>query len=102
MNKDPFRYYITSPEFIQLAVIMYVRFPLSFRNVEDLLHERGIDIYHESVRKWVSRFGPMFAEKIRTKRASFTRQQVLSAESGLRSVILCPSLMPWHCQTKLA
>ena len=41
---SPFRYFKTSPEIIRLAVMMYVRFPLSLRNVEDLLHERGIDI----------------------------------------------------------
>ena len=39
---NPFRYFKTSPEVIRLAVMMYVRFPLSLRNVEDLLHERGI------------------------------------------------------------
>jgi putative transposase len=61
MNKNPFRYFNTSPEIIQLAVMLYVRFQLSLRNVEDLLHERGIDICHESVRLWVDRFGPMFA-----------------------------------------
>lgn len=54
--------------------MMYVRFPLSLRNVEDLLHERGIDICHESVRLWVDRFGPVFAGKIRAKRASYMRQ----------------------------
>ncbi len=74
MTKNPFRYFKTSPKIIQLAVMMYVRFPLSLRNVEDLLHERGIDICHESVRLWVDRFGPIFAGKIRTKRASFMRQ----------------------------
>ena len=57
MIKNPFRYFKTSPEIIQLAVMMYVRFPLSLRNVEDLLHERGVDICHESVRLWVDRFG---------------------------------------------
>ena len=43
---------------------MYVKFPLSLRNVEDLLHERGIDICHETVRFWWNRFGPMFAAEI--------------------------------------
>ncbi len=51
-NHNPFRYFKTSPEIICLAVMMYVRFPLSLRNVEDLLHERGIDICHETVRYW--------------------------------------------------
>jgi putative transposase len=48
--------------------MMYVRFPLSLRNVEDLLQERGIDISHETVRFWWNRFGPMFASEIRRKR----------------------------------
>ena len=74
MSKSPFRYFKTSPEIIQLAVMMYVRFPLSLRNVEDLLHERGIDICHESVRLWVDRFGTHFAKKIRKQRASYMRQ----------------------------
>ena len=46
---------------MRLAVMMYVRFPLLLRNVEDLLHERGIDISHETVRFWWNRFGPLFA-----------------------------------------
>ncbi len=51
-KRSPFRYFKTSPEIIRLTVMMYVRFPLSLRNVEDLLHERGIDISHETVRFW--------------------------------------------------
>jgi len=70
---DPFKYFKTSREIIRLAVMMYVRFPLSLRNVEDLLHERGIDISHESVRFWWNRFGPMFASEIRKKRAERLR-----------------------------
>jgi len=68
IKHNPFRYFKTSPEIIRLAVMMYVRFPLSLRNVEDLLHERGIDICHETVRYWWNRFGPMFAKEIRRKR----------------------------------
>ena len=49
---SPFSYFKTSPEVIRLAVMMYVRFPLSLRNVEDLLHERGVDVSHETVRFW--------------------------------------------------
>lgn len=67
-KSDPFRYFKTSREIIRLAVMMYVRFPLSLRNVEDLLHERGIDVSHESVRFWWHRFGPMFAAEIRKRR----------------------------------
>jgi len=53
--------------------MLYVRFPLSLRNVEDLLHERGIDISHETVRYWWNRFGPMFAAEIRRKRVQQMR-----------------------------
>lgn len=60
-KRSPFRYFKTSPAIIRLAVMMYVRFPLSLRNVEDLLHERGIDVSHETVRFWWNRIGPMFA-----------------------------------------
>jgi putative transposase len=68
IKRSPFRYFKTSPEIIRLAVMMYVRFPLSLRNVEDLLHERGIDICHETVRYWWLRFGPMFAAEIKKRR----------------------------------
>jgi putative transposase len=67
-HPSPFRYFKTSPEVIRLAVMLYIRFPLSLRNVEDLLHERGIEISHETVRFWCNRFGPMFASEIRRKR----------------------------------
>ncbi len=56
-----------------MAVMMDIRFPLSFRNVEDLLHERGIDICHETVRFWWNRFGPMFAAEIRQRRVEGMR-----------------------------
>jgi len=61
---------------IRLAVMMYIRYPLSLRQVEDLLFERGIDICHETVRFWWNRFGPMFAAAIRKRRVhhrSFSR-----------------------------
>ena len=51
-KSSPFRYFKTSRGIIRFAVMMYVRFALSLRNVEDLLHERGIDISHETVRFW--------------------------------------------------
>ncbi|WP_380054084.1 IS6 family transposase [Falsihalocynthiibacter sp. SS001] len=72
-KRSPFRYFKTSPEIIRLAVMLYVRFPLSLRNVEDLLHERGIDVSHETVRFWWNRFGPTFAAEIRRKRVSRLR-----------------------------
>ena len=72
-KRDPFKYFKTSPEIIRLAVMMYVRFPLSLWNVEDLLHERGINISHETVRFWWNRFGPLFAAEIRRRRVDRMR-----------------------------
>jgi putative transposase len=59
----------------------YVRFPLSLRNVEDLLHERGIDVSHEAIRYWWLKFGPMFAAEIRKRRIQ-----------GMKSSRLCRHL----------
>jgi len=66
----PFKGFNSSPEVIRLVVLMYVRPPLSLRNVEDLLFERGIDICHDTVRHWWNRFGPLFAEDVRRQRIS--------------------------------
>jgi len=68
-KRSPFKYFKTSPEIIRLAMMLYVRFPLSLRNVEDLLHERGVDISHETVRFWWNRFGPLFANEIKKRRS---------------------------------
>ena len=72
-QRSPFRYFKTSPEIIRLAVMLYVRYPLSLRNVEDLLHERGIKFSHETVRFWWTRFDPIFAAEIRRKRVERMR-----------------------------
>ena len=68
-NPISFRYFKTSPEIIQLAVLLYVRFPRSLRNEEDLLHERGVDVSYESVWYWWHRFGLQFASQIKKCRA---------------------------------
>jgi putative transposase len=67
--RNPFSAISTArPEVIRLTVMMYIRYPLSLRQVEELLFERGIDICHETVRFWWNRFGPMFAAAIRQRR----------------------------------
>jgi putative transposase len=74
--RNPFRYFNSLPGVIRLTAMMYVRYPLSLRQVEDLLVERGIDICHEAVRFWWNRFAPMFANEIRKRRLhrrSFSR-----------------------------
>jgi putative transposase len=65
--RNPFRSFNSSPEVIRLTV-MDIRYPLSLRQVEDLLFERGIDICHETVRFWWNRFSPMSAAEIRKRR----------------------------------
>ncbi|MDP6059780.1 MAG: IS6 family transposase [Pirellulaceae bacterium] len=71
--RNHFRYFKTSPEIIRLAVMMYIRFPLSLRQVEDVLHERGIETSYETVRAWWNRFGPIFAAEIKKKRSASMR-----------------------------
>ena len=66
--QNPFRYFNSSPEVIRSTVMLYVRFPLSLRQVEDLLYERGIDISYETVRYWWNRFGPLFSSESRKRR----------------------------------
>lgn len=56
-----------------MAVTLYVRYPLSLRNVKDLLFKYGIDICHETVRFWWNRFGPLFASDIKRQRISRMR-----------------------------
>ncbi len=72
-QRSPFGSFRTSPEIIRLAVMMYERFPLSLRNVEDPLHERGIEVSHETVQFWWQRFGPRFAAEIRRTRVNGMR-----------------------------
>lgn len=78
MAKNPFPYFKPSHEVIQLGVMMYVRFPLSLRNVGDQHHERGIDICHEDVRLWLNCFGTCFgtcfAHRNRKRRSEYTRR----------------------------
>ncbi|MDG1287941.1 MAG: IS6 family transposase [Rickettsiales bacterium] len=60
-----FKYYKTSPEIIKLAVMYYIRYPLSLRQVEDILHERGIDVCHETIRYWWNKFGAIFSKEMK-------------------------------------
>jgi putative transposase len=83
-NRAPFRYFKTSPEIIRLAVMLHIRFSLSLRNVEDLLHERGIEISHETVRYWWNRFGPTFTAELRRKRVDRMRGRNTGAGTSTR------------------
>ena len=68
MQKISYTGYRFPPEIIHQAVWLYLRFTLSFRDVEDLLAERGILVSYESVRRWVNHFGPMIAADLRKRR----------------------------------
>ena len=68
---NPFRYFNSSPEVIRSAVMLYVRYPLSLRQIENLLFERGIDVCHETVRFWWNRFSPLLAAGIRKRRVDY-------------------------------
>ena len=70
---SPFRYSDSTPVLICEVVLLYVRFPLSLQNVEDLLFERGYDLCHDTIRLWWNRFGPLFAGEIRRRRVSQMR-----------------------------
>jgi hypothetical protein len=61
------------PEIIQHAIWLYLRFTLSYRDVEDLLAERGLDVSYETVRRWVLKFGPLIARKLRQGRRPSAR-----------------------------
>src|SRR6202043_1063377 len=68
MTKISHSGYRFPPEIIQQAIWLYIRFSLSFRDVENLLAERGIMVSYETVRRWVNHFGPTIAAKLRTRR----------------------------------
>ena len=90
--RNPFRYFNNSPEVIRLAVLLYIRYPLSLRQVEDLLFERGIDICHETVRFWWNRFGSMFAAEIRKRRV---HDQLFRNGDGTSMRYSCRSMERW-------
>jgi len=78
---SPFRYFKTSPEIIRLAVMMYVRFPLSLRNVEDFFHEWGVGVSHEIVRFWWNRFEQCLQQKFIEK--GITKQGLTRIGDGI-------------------
>src|SRR5271165_3514571 len=68
MTKISYAGYRFPPEIIQQAIWLYLRFTLSFRDVEDLLAERGIVVSYETIRRWVNHFGPAIAADLRKRR----------------------------------
>jgi putative transposase len=72
MKALSYRGYRFSPVIIQHAVWLYLRFTLSFRDIQDLLAERGIIVSHETIRRWVAHFGPLYARRLRSMRPAPT------------------------------
>src|SRR4051812_33559849 len=68
LRRSPFHGHRFPPEVIRHAVWLYLRFTLSFRDIEDLLAERGLDVSYETIRRWVLKFGPLFARELRRRR----------------------------------
>jgi len=68
MPRISYRYCHFPAEIIQHTVWLYARFTLSFRDIEELLAERGIEVSYESIRRWVARFGPQIARRLRHHR----------------------------------
>ena len=69
-------------------MILYIRYPLSLRQVEDLLFERGIDICYETVRLWWNRFGPMFAAATQKRRIHHRSYAVFATKRWHREAAL--------------
>jgi putative transposase len=69
MARLSYRRHRFPPPIIQHAIWLYLRFTLSYRDVEELLAERGIDVSYETVRRWVLKFGPVVARRLRERPA---------------------------------
>ena len=91
MNKISYKRHRFPPQVIQHAVWLYFRFTLSFRDVEDLLAERGLDVSYESIRYWVLKFGKQYARKINRRRPRPSGQwhldEVFVSINGKRSYL---------------
>ena len=91
MNKISYSRHRFPSEIIRYAVWLYFRFPLSYRDVEDLLEERGIDVSYETVRRWAQKFGQAYAKRLRTTRprsdVRWHLDEVFVTISGKRSYL---------------
>jgi putative transposase len=91
MNKISYSRHRFPSEIIRYAVWLYFRFPLSYRDVEDLLAERGIDVSYETVRRWALKFGQAYARRLRTIRprpdVRWHLDEVFITISGKRSYL---------------
>src|SRR5271170_4608076 len=96
MRKISYAGYRFPPEVIHQAIWLYLRFTLSFRDVEDFLAERGIAVSYETVRRWVNHLGPMIAAHLRKRRPkphatwqALSTCQIRGAKGHRPRAILC-------------
>jgi putative transposase len=68
MDQLSYRRHRFPPPIIQRAIWLYLRFTLTYRDVEELLAERGLDVSYETVRRRVLKFGPAVARRLRQRR----------------------------------
>jgi putative transposase len=92
------------PPIIQHAIWLYLRFTLSYRDVEDLLAERGLDLSYETVRRWVLKFGPLIARRLRRSRPRPSNrwhldEMVVRIAGKAHVPLACPSITKARCST---
>ena len=91
------------PQVIRQAVWLYLRFTLSFRDVEELLAERGLEVSYETVRRWVAKFGPIFAHNLRRLRPrpadTWHLDEMVVSIGGRRIIYSAPSTARVRCWT---
>ena len=87
-------------EVIQYAIWLYFRFPLSFRDVEDMLAERGIDVSYETVRRWALKFGAIIARKLRRRLFGRTCGGISTKCLSPSTADSCTSSVPWTAKAR--
>src|SRR5947207_6074184 len=97
MTEISYRRHRFPPVIIQHAVWLYLRFTLSYRDVEELLAERGLDISYETIRCWVLKFGPVIARRLRRCRPRPSNRwhldEMVVRIAGGRCICGAPSIM---------
>ncbi len=102
-DASPYRGYRFPPEIIAHAVWLYFRFHLSFRDVQDLLAERGVIVSHEAIRQWCTKFGATFAGGLRRRRTrvgdKWHFDEVMLKINGKRHWLYLRSIRTASCST---
>ena len=100
MDKLSYRRHRFPSIVIQQAIWLYFRFALSYRDVEDLLGERGVDVSYETVRRWALKFGAIIARKLRRGRSRPDVRWHLDEVLSPSTVDNCTSGVPWTAKAR--